>query len=132
MNPLNDMRRTCIYPMWGAKMPVMAQRVRIDLIDDVDGGTADETVAFQLDGTEYEIDLSRPNAAALRSTIETWSTHARKVKGRAASRLGKRTTIAPSTQTIRIWAQANGHKLSDRGRVPASIQAAYRQAHPNE
>lgn len=48
----------------------MAQRVKIVLIDDVDGATAEETVAFQLDGAEYEIDLSRANSAALRSTIE--------------------------------------------------------------
>lgn len=110
----------------------MAQRVRIDLIDDVDGGIADETVAFQLDGAEYEIDLSRSNAAALRSTIEKWSTYARKVRGQAVTRRGKRTSLGPSSQAIRIWAQANGHKLSARGRVPESVQAAYRQAHPNE
>lgn len=109
----------------------MAQRVEIVLVDDVDGGTADETVAFQLDGSEYEIDLSRSNAADLRSTIEKWSIHARKVGGQPARRT-KRTQLGPSTQAIRIWAQANGYQLANRGRVPESIQAAYREAHPNE
>ena len=36
----------------------MAQRVQIILEDDYDGGSADETVSFGLDGAEYEIDLS--------------------------------------------------------------------------
>lgn len=109
----------------------MAQRVEIVLVDDVDGGAADETVAFQLDGSEYEIDLSRSNAADLRSTIEKWSIHARKVGGRSARRM-KRTSLGPSSQAIRIWAQAHGYQLANRGRVPGSIQAAYREAHPNE
>src|SRR4028119_1884562 len=47
----------------------MAQRVQIILEDDYDGGTADETVSFALDGTEYEIDLSAKNAASPRDAI---------------------------------------------------------------
>jgi hypothetical protein len=113
-------------------MLAMAQRVEIVLIDDVDGGTAEETVAFQLDGANYEIDLSRSNAANLRSAIETWSVHARKVGGGRRSARTKRTALGPSTQTIRIWAQANGYQLANRGRVPETIQAAYREAHPSE
>ena len=50
----------------------MAQRVQIILEDDYDGGTADETVSFALDGTEYEIDLSTQNAASLREAISPW------------------------------------------------------------
>ena len=46
----------------------MAQKVQIVLIDDIDGGPADETVYFSLDGVSYEIDLSAPNAVRLRST----------------------------------------------------------------
>jgi hypothetical protein len=36
------------------------------LVDDIEGGDADETVKVNLDGTEYEIDLSNKNAQALR------------------------------------------------------------------
>jgi hypothetical protein len=32
----------------------MAQRVQVELVDDLSGETADETVRFGLDGTEYE------------------------------------------------------------------------------
>ena len=47
----------------------MAQKVKIILVDDLDGGSADETVRFGLDGVSYEIDLSADNAVrtALRS-----------------------------------------------------------------
>src|SRR4051812_41204704 len=48
---------------------LMAQRVEVVLIDDVDGGEAAETVAFALDGANYEIDLSEENAAKLRDGL---------------------------------------------------------------
>ncbi len=47
----------------------MAQRVQVVLEDDLDGGKADETVTFGLDGTAYEIDLSKKNAAKLRDAL---------------------------------------------------------------
>ena len=33
-----------------------------------------------------------------------------------------------STQAMREWGKANGHKVSDRGRVSAELQAAYHAA----
>ena len=42
----------------------MAQRVQTLLIDDLDGGEAEGTVRFGLDGAEYEIDLSAEHAGA--------------------------------------------------------------------
>jgi hypothetical protein len=47
----------------------MAQTIVVQLIDDIDGGEADETVAFGLDGKAYEIELNRSNAASLRSAL---------------------------------------------------------------
>jgi hypothetical protein len=40
----------------------MAQKITVTLEDDLDGGPADQTVRFGLDGAEYEIDLSISNA----------------------------------------------------------------------
>ena len=60
----------------------MAQRVQIILEDDYDGGEADETVSFALDGAEYELDLSSENAAKLRDELAVWIGHARKTGGR--------------------------------------------------
>lgn len=47
----------------------MASRTVVELFDDLDGGRADETVTFALDGVEYEIDLSKANATALRDVF---------------------------------------------------------------
>jgi len=34
-----------------------------------------------------------------------------------------------SNAELRSWARENGHTVSDRGRVPAAVVTAYRQAH---
>ena len=47
----------------------MAQRVVVTLSDDIDGGVAEETVHFAVDGKSYEIDLSARNAEKLRSAL---------------------------------------------------------------
>ncbi|HUD05488.1 MAG TPA: Lsr2 family protein [Candidatus Saccharimonadales bacterium] len=47
----------------------MAQTIVIKLVDDIDGGDADETLEFGLDGKTYEIELSKKNAAALRKAL---------------------------------------------------------------
>lgn len=109
----------------------MAQRVQIVLEDDFDGGTADETVSFALDGAEYEIDLSTENAAGLRDAVAPWLAHARKTGGRRkrAGAGGSKPAETSSTSDIRAWAQANGHEVSSRGRVSAEVREAYEQAH---
>ena len=43
----------------------MAQKITVTLEDDLDGGPADQTVRFGLDGAEYEIDLWRVNSASV-------------------------------------------------------------------
>ena len=47
----------------------MAQKIQVLFIDDLDGGEAEGTVRFGLDGADYEIDLSAKNAAALRKAL---------------------------------------------------------------
>ncbi|MFT3873947.1 MAG: Lsr2 family protein [Nocardioides sp.] len=108
----------------------MAQKVNIVLIDDIDGDSAAETVSFGLDGTNYEIDLSDKNAAALREALAHYVGHARKTG--SASRRGRRasvTSLGPSSREIRDWARSNGYEVSDRGRVSAEIRKAFDAAH---
>jgi hypothetical protein len=113
----------------------MAQKVQVLLVDDIDGGDADQTVTFSLDGSAYEIDLSTRNAEALRNALALFIASARKV-GRAASPVkaaapvrtvvrGAARVDREQTQAIRAWARKNGHNVSERGRIPASILAAY-------
>ena len=109
----------------------MAQKVQVLLVDDVDGGTADETVTFALDGVSYEIDLTTEHAAELRDALAHWVANARKTSGRTAGRAadGSRRTGRSSDATkIRVWARANGHSVSERGRISADIRAAYEAA----
>jgi hypothetical protein len=109
----------------------MAQRVNIILVDDIDGGDADETVTFGLDGATYEIDLSSKNAAKLRDAVAPYVGHARKVGGRrsGSGRRAAGSGNGPSAREIREWARANGWNLSDRGRVAAEVRQAYEAAH---
>lgn len=113
----------------------MAQKVTVQLVDDLDGGPADETVSFSLDGTAYEIDLSAANATELRDALARYVGHGRRLgggrsAGRSAGRGASRRRGGDTrTAEIREWARANGHKVNERGRVPASIVEAYEQAH---
>jgi len=108
----------------------MAQRVQVILEDDYDGGNADETVAFSLDGTEYEIDLSSKNASNLRDAFATWTAHARKTGGRRRrGAKGSSGSSSSSSSDIRAWAAANGYEVSSRGRVSAEVRDAYDKAH---
>ncbi|HZC53112.1 MAG TPA: Lsr2 family protein [Mycobacterium sp.] len=109
----------------------MAKKVQVTLIDDIDGGSAIETVGFAIDGSSYEIDLSKANAKKLRDSLSTYVAHARKGgRVRSSSRSGRATarTDREQVQAIREWARRNGHKVSDRGRVPASVIDAYNAA----
>jgi hypothetical protein len=45
------------------------RRVTIELIDDLDGTQAGETVCFELDGQNYEIELSSSNADEFRKVL---------------------------------------------------------------
>ena len=110
----------------------MAQKVQVLLVDDIDGGTADETVTFAVDGISYEIDVTTANAVKLRDAFAPWVGHARKVGGRSSSRAT--TSARPrasrgDAQAIRDWAKAHGHKVSERGRISAEVKAAYEAAH---
>lgn len=104
----------------------MAQRVNIVLEDDLDGSNADETVTFGLDGASYEIDLSKKNAAKLRDALAAYVGAARRISGRGRVRGGRsRQAGGPSASAVREWARAEGYEVSDRGRVPADVRAAY-------
>jgi hypothetical protein len=111
----------------------MAQKIQTLFIDDIDGGEAEGTVRFALDGTEYEIDLSAKHSEELRDSLKNYITHARKVGGsgrHGAARAGRKPS-AIDTVAIRAWARENGFNIKERGRVPADVVAKYREATGN-
>lgn len=101
----------------------MAQKINVELIDDLDGKPATETVTYGLDGATYEIDLSDRNAAKLRNDLAPYVAVSRR-QGRTT----RRTTLAPSgpsAKVIREWATAQGMTVPDRGRLPKEVVEAF-------
>jgi hypothetical protein len=107
----------------------MAQRIQTLLIDDLDGGEADGTVRFGLDGTDYEIDLSAAHSDELRQALAEYIPHARRAGGtaRSAARI-RRGGAALDTAKVREWAKGEGIEVKDRGRVPAGVVEQYKTA----
>lgn len=109
----------------------MAQKVEVRLVDDLDGGNANETVRFAIDGTDYEIDLSSKHARELREKVDPFIGAARRL-GRSGGRRGAaRVPVArPGSnrgrnQAIRDWAKAQGLEVSDRGRISQELMDRY-------
>src|SRR5882724_7178511 len=104
----------------------MAKQVITLLTDDLDGGEADRTVEFGLDGVNYTIDLSEKNAGKLRKSLDPFLSAATRV-GRSGGVASTARRSAPAStgrasrdenQAIREWANKNGHPVSERGRIP--------------
>ncbi len=117
------------------------QKTLVELVDDIDGSEAEETVSFAVDGTGYEIDLSGEHANALREALAPYIVAARKAGGgsgngrRGGGRRGSGGS-SPSegsdrqrTQAIREWAREQGMEVNERGRIPSRVVEAYEAAH---
>jgi hypothetical protein len=111
----------------------VVQKVTVQLVDDLDGSIAQETVEFGLDGVAYQIDLSSVNAEKIRGMLSDFVANARR------SGLRKRSGVAPQkarsaavdreqNQAIREWARKRGLRVSERGRISAEVLEAYHQA----
>ncbi|NYI05195.1 histone-like nucleoid-structuring protein Lsr2 [Allostreptomyces psammosilenae] len=104
----------------------MAQRVVVNLYDDIDGSAGEETVVFGLDGQRYEIDLSAANAEQLRSLLAPYVQAGR--RRTPQGRHFRRTTVASDPATVRAWARARGIEVPTRGRIPKSVYTAFAES----
>jgi hypothetical protein len=119
----------------------VAQKTLVQLVDDLDGSEAQETVSFGLDGTSYEIDLSEQHAAELRDALAPFVGAARKAGGSASGgrRGGGRrgsgrggsssSSDRDRTAQIRARAREQGMEVNERGRISNKIVQAYEAAH---
>jgi hypothetical protein len=107
----------------------MAQKVVTELIDDVDGTEADETVIFSWKGYSYEIDLSAKNVGKLDKALAPFIDKARRLgrAGKAGLKVAP-ARAASNAADVRAWAVANGYDVPERGRIPNEIRDAYEQA----
>ena len=107
----------------------MAQQIQTLFIDDIDGGPAEGTVRFGLDGTDYEIDLSAAHNEELHKVLSGYVTHARKSAGTARrGPRGRRPAGVLDTRKVREWAKGQGIDIKERGRVPAKVVEKYKAA----
>lgn len=113
------------------------------LVDDLDGGDADETVVFGLDGYVYEIDLSADNGDILRERLMEFINKGRR-QGRMSTASGTARAAgitravrpraasngeASVASTIRGWGRDQNFEVNDRGRISKELRAAYDAAH---
>ena len=107
----------------------MAQKIIVELEDDIDGGPADSTFRFGVGGTEYEIDLSKENRKTAEEQFGFYVQHARKVSGSGRRTRARSAPDRNRSNEIREWARQHGHKVSERGRIPAAVIAEYDASH---
>lgn len=117
----------------------MAQKVQVLLVCDlhVDEVEGTETIAFGLDGSGYEIDVCPSHAASLRDDFASYVGAARRAGRTPAAPAQRRAarSAKPASgdrqrvQEIREWARQNGHAVSERGRLSATVTQAYEAAH---
>lgn len=118
----------------------MARRTIVQLTDDLDGKAIPdgkgETVRFGLDRTDYEIDLTDKNAKALRAAVAKYVAAGRRSgygprkpgssRSTTAARNGSARDYDP--KAVRVWAEAQGIEVNQRGRVPADLIAKFQEA----
>jgi Lsr2 len=106
----------------------MAQRTEIILTDDLDGSPADETVRFGVDGTQYEIDLSKGHAGELRAALAPFVQAARRVAAPRRPARAPARKAGPSPADVRAWAKTEGIEVKEKGRVPAELMVRFQEA----
>jgi hypothetical protein len=112
----------------------MARKTVVELVDDIDGRPADESITFALDGFTYEIDLSTANAGRLREGLAPFVEAARKA-GSAPTAARKSPAITGDRERsaeIRVWARQQGLAVNDRGRIPTDVIKSYEAGEPGQ
>ena len=115
----------------------MARRAVVELVDDIDGtvfGDAGESIAYAVDGVEYEIDLKDEHAKEFRDALDYCIAHSRRLGGRKrrSDRVtdpGGSTSMTGEVKKIREWATENGYEMPSRGRIRADVVHAFHDAH---
>ena len=114
------------------KGSLMVQKTVVTVVCDLphDGEVeGNETVSFSVDGTAYEIDVCSAHAKELHNIFSGYIEHARRVIGAARRRKARSGPGRERSSEIRQWARERDYKVSERGRIPASIIAEYEATH---
>lgn len=101
----------------------MAEILTTTIVDDLTGSLLEESerkrVLFGVNGREFRLDVDANGKQQFMDALKPFM--------KAATELAKPRTKGGRDKAgeIRAWAKANGHAISDRGRIPADIQKAY-------
>jgi hypothetical protein len=91
------------------------------LVDDMDGGDADVTIAFALNGEGYSMDLSSKNADAFYAALEPWLSVATRNRSARDEAVRGHLVGVEQRAAIREWAAKRGMEISQRGRIPQEV-----------
>ena len=108
----------------------MAQKTIVTLIDDLDGtpieeGTG-ETIKFSFDNVSYSIDLNDRNASQFRELVGPYVKNAQTSGRSTATRSSAGRNSKEDLAAARTWLRDNGHKVSDRGRIPTELMELFK------
>ncbi|TPG09385.1 histone-like nucleoid-structuring protein Lsr2 [Curtobacterium flaccumfaciens] len=96
------------------------------ITDDLDQTQGAETRTFMVGVKTYEIDLTDANYEKLEAALAPFIDAARVVRTDKMEQIKQLRRQSRSDLTeIREWAKANGHSVSERGRIPNSVMDAY-------
>lgn len=134
----------------------MAQKVRVEYFDDIDGEPIMDGLAqsfrITVDDVEYELDLRPSNADKFWAVLRPWLNESaktpadsssekatapapRKRETRSRARTSHNRKTIPPTRSpeqlaaIRHWARNKGYPVSSRGRIPRDILERFEAAH---
>jgi hypothetical protein len=106
----------------------MAQRVVVELLDDIDKSLATSTVSFGLDGKFYAIDLNSAQAAELRGLLERYIAAGHKSGTHRSQLKAAKRQDDFDPRAVRAWADSRGIAVSKRGRIPSNVVEEYHAA----
>lgn len=95
---------------------------------DLSGVEDATTVSFGIKGTWYDIDLTKEEQAELEETLRTYVKAGRKAAAKSQKNHYMPDTTQEERDKIRTWAQEQGMEVSERGRIPKKVVAAYVKA----
>jgi hypothetical protein len=103
----------------------MAKQTTVQLIDDIDGTEASQTIQFAIGGITYSIDLNDNNADEFDETFAPYIAVARRETGSRRSSSRRSSPSGADPRAVREWAATNGIQVNQRGRIPHTIVDKY-------
>ena len=110
----------------------MARRTIELVVSDLSGtdlGDDAQTINFSIGCDQYVIDLSGKEAEKFYDALKKYTDAATKVAGRgvrkSTGRAGGSGRSKEELAAIREWLKANGHEVSDRGRIKQDLIDLY-------